>query len=89
MEQKISMVINEKSQFYKTSFKDPTVKYVCIYFEIACVQNLQKKKKKHLEIILAAIQNFALFVSIISDKAMSENKIFKTCVYLFIIKITF
>ena len=61
--------------FYETSFNDPTVKYVCIYSEIACVKNRKKKsEKKHSEIILVAVQNFALFVSVISDRAMSEKK---------------
>ena len=29
--------------FYKTSFKDPTVKHVCIYFEIAYAKNYKKQ----------------------------------------------
>ena len=28
--------------FYETSFNDPTVKHVCIYFEIAYAKNWQK-----------------------------------------------
>ena len=29
--------------FYETSFNDPTVKHVCIYFEIAYVKNCKKQ----------------------------------------------
>ena len=32
--------------FYETSFKDPTVKHVCIYFEIAYVKNYKKQTFK-------------------------------------------
>ena len=34
--------------FYETSSNDPTVKHVCIYFEIAYAKN--RKKKTHSEI---------------------------------------
>ena len=30
--------------FYEISFNDPTVKHVCIYFEITYAQNLKKNK---------------------------------------------
>ena len=36
-----SIVFDEIRAFYKTSFNDPTVKHVCIYFEIAYRQKLQ------------------------------------------------
>ena len=29
--------------FYKASFNDPTVKHVCLYFEIAYTKNCKKK----------------------------------------------
>ena len=29
--------------FYETSFNDPTVKHVCIYFEITYAKNCKKK----------------------------------------------
>ena len=32
--------------FYETSYNDPTVKHVCIYFEITCAKNCKKQTFK-------------------------------------------
>ena len=41
-------------------------------------------EKKLFRDYCGGTQNFVLFMSVISDRAMDEKKLFKPCVYLFI-----
>ena len=74
---------------YETSFNDPN-RQICLYILRDSMCKKSQKKKKNSENILAVVQIFALFVSVISDKAMSEKIYLKhVFIYLFIINITF
>ena len=45
--------------FYETSFNDPTVKHVCIYFEIAYVKNFKKQTFRDQ----VTVQNFSTIIN--------------------------